>query len=446
MKIFWQHSGDGVSSRRSEFCEKAFHDGSMVEKSTVTDMPRMKKGPRRYQRLSVDETVRDHNGHYDVVDGQDPSSFVEERFGRNLNVQFAAQAKLAIRRRIAGLLTADAELHEALQHPDDQEKTRSVHGFSVDDVYLYPCGMSAIFNTHRNMMLARSPMKSVSYGFPYVDTLKILEKFGPGALFYGFGSSEELDDLEKRLEGGEKYLALFCEFPGNPLLKTPDLARIRALADKYDFGVVIDETIGNFLNVNVLPYADVVVSSLTKVFSGDSNVMGGSAVLNPKSRYYAALKEVLAKEYEDNHFEEDSIFLERNSRDYVSRVARINHNAEAICEILMAHPKGMYSSLPTPLSSNNINQSSRSQTSELPKTLTNTQILRRMPSPQRRLRRSSLRDFPLHGRRHGLLRQSRDAEGSELRHELHADFAVRSARPLQRARMGGWLRVSGGSL
>jgi cystathionine gamma-synthase len=58
-------------------------------------------------------------------------------------------------------------------------------------------------------------------------------------------------------------------------LTSPDLARIRSLADKYDFGVVIDETIGNFLNVNVLPYADVVVSSLTKVFSGDSNVMGG---------------------------------------------------------------------------------------------------------------------------------------------------------------------------
>lgn len=68
---------------------------------------------------------------------------------------------------------------------------------------------------------------------------------------------------------------MFTEFPGNPLLKSPDLRRIRELADKYDFVVVIDETVGNFLNVNVLPYADIVVSSLTKVFSGDSNVMGG---------------------------------------------------------------------------------------------------------------------------------------------------------------------------
>ena len=102
-----------------------------------------------------------------------------------------------------------------------------------------------------------------------------MEKWGPGCLFYGHGSSADLEDLEDRCIKGERFLALFCEFPGNPLLKTPDLRRIRKLADLYDFAVVIDETIGNFINVHVLPCADVVVSSLTKVFSGDSNVMGG---------------------------------------------------------------------------------------------------------------------------------------------------------------------------
>jgi cystathionine gamma-synthase len=150
--------------------------------------------------------------------------------------------------------------------------------------------MSAIFNTHRNLLKAKGERKAVVFGyvtprfhnictndcrFPYIDTLKITEKFGPGSQFYGFGSSEELDDLERRLEGGERFVALFTEFPSNPLLRTPDLERIRNLANKYDFCVVVDESVGNFINVNVLPYADVVVSSLTKVFSGDSNVMGG---------------------------------------------------------------------------------------------------------------------------------------------------------------------------
>lgn len=116
--------------------------------------------------------------------------------------------------------------------------------------------------------------------FPYIDTLKILEKFGPGCYFYGIGEKEDLDDIERKLENGERILALFCEFPSNPLLKSPDLKRIRTLADKYNFAVVVDETVGNFLNVHVLPYADVVVSSLTKIFSGDSNVMGGRFALS----------------------------------------------------------------------------------------------------------------------------------------------------------------------
>jgi O-acetylhomoserine/O-acetylserine sulfhydrylase-like pyridoxal-dependent enzyme len=73
-------------------------------------------------------------------------------------------------------------------------------------------------------------------------------------------------------------MCLITEFPSNPLLRSPDLRRLRALADKYEFLVVVDETIGNFINVEVMPYADIVVSSLTKVFSGDANVMGGRFV------------------------------------------------------------------------------------------------------------------------------------------------------------------------
>ena len=70
-------------------------------------------------------------------------------------------------------------------------------------------------------------------------------------------------------------MCLITEFPSNPLLRSPNLQRLRDLADKYDFLVIVDETIGNFVNVEVMPYADIVVSSLTKVFSGDANVMGG---------------------------------------------------------------------------------------------------------------------------------------------------------------------------
>lgn len=361
-KVFWQHTGEGISSRRAEFCQKAFDDGTMVEKSTLSHSPpRLAKGPRRYQRpMSVEvggtngaEGGTQSNGNSNgngnsneetPITGErtdDSAQFVEERFGRNMSVAFAAQAKLAIRKRIAGFLTADEELPQSLEQPADasRERTKDVPGFSVDDVYLFSCGMNSIFTSHRILRLARGELKSIMYGFPYVDTLKILQKFGAGALFYGHGNASDLEQLESRLQAGERYLALYCEFPGNPLLRTSDLKRIRKLADIYDFAVVVDETIGNFLNIHVLPYADIVVSSLTKIFSGDSNVMGGSLILNPKSQYYGALKTVLATEYEDLQFEEDALYLERNSRDFVTRISRINTNAETIAETLLAHPK-----------------------------------------------------------------------------------------------------------
>lgn len=351
-KVFWQHTGEGISSRRAEFCQQAFDDKLLVEKASLTppQTPRVTKGPKRYQRqTSVDVGLT--NGHAKGQNGDhaasnsdnvlDSAQFVEERFGRNLDAKFAAQAKLAIRKRIAGSLTTNTDLPQSLEEPVDRsrERTRDVPEFTVDDVYLFGTGMNAIFTSHRVSRLARGEMKSIMYGFPYVDTLKVLEKFGPGAVFYGHGNSDDIDDLERRLESGERFLSLYCEFPGNPLLKTPDIKRLRALADKYDFAIVVDETIGNFLNVHVLPHADIVVSSLTKIFSGDSNVMGGAMILNPRSQWYSKLKQVLAAEYEDNQFEEDSVYLERNSRDFVDRIKRVNHNAEAIADVLRGHTK-----------------------------------------------------------------------------------------------------------
>ncbi|CBX98122.1 hypothetical protein IAQ61_010226 [Plenodomus lingam] len=338
-KQFWQHSGDGVSSRRAEYCYHLFTKGVLVESSTLKQPSRACKGPKRYRKTTSIDLGESDNDTDAAAEVQDPTQFVEERFGRNLDLSMTKNAKLAIRRRIAGSLTADVALSEALTMEKDTTMTRQVADFSEDDVYLYPTGMSSIFNTHRNLLRVKGPLKAIVFGFPYIDTLKITEKFGVGSLFYGFGSNEELDDLERRLEGGERFMALFTEFPGNPLLRSPDLERIRRLADQYDFYVVVDETIGNFINVNVLPYADVVVSSLTKVFSGDSNVMGGGLVLSPKSKDYALLKRAWNEDYEDNHWAEDSIFLERNSRDFVSRIDRIGTNAEAICEVLSSHPR-----------------------------------------------------------------------------------------------------------
>ena len=337
VKQVWMHTGNGISSRRAEFCLGALEDGFLVEEGRQASLQRPCKGPRRYQGKPAREASSANNGV--AQDGREYSQFIEERFGRNLSTSLADKAKLAVRRRISGVLTADVELNEALEKSSSPSEGRMA-GLTEDDVFLFPTGMSAIFTMHQILTFARGPMKSVCFGFPYVDTLKILEKWGPGCVFYGNGSSNDLDDLEWRLIRGERFLALFTELPGNPLLKSPDLKRVRSLADKYDFAVVVDETVGNFLNVNVLLYADVVVSSLTKIFSGDSNVMAGSVVINPRGRYYDALRKNFALEYEDNLWAEDAVFLERNSRDFVSRIEKINVTTEAATALLKRSPVG----------------------------------------------------------------------------------------------------------
>ncbi len=409
-KQYWQHSGDGVSSRRGEFCHRLFTAGLLVRQpddaaaapaaseaaaaAAAAPAVAMKpfRGPKRYRQpmsptRGVDASpvlapapvpcaktatpppangrpVSPGDGGDD--DADETARFLEERFGRNLDLSFVRRAKSAIRRRITGALTADNDVDlehcgaatPSLTAPGASNASsgegngtadtnlRGVSTVDEDDVYLMPCGMNAIFNAHRFLLRAypeRAHLKSINFGFPYVDTLKILEKFGAGCLFYGHASEADLDDLERRLQGGEQFLALFCEFPGNPLLTCPNLGRIRQLANTYDFAVVVDETIGTFANVNVMPFADVVVSSLTKIFSGDCNVMGGSLVLNRQLArehpIYVRLKAAAAAEYDANGFwPEDVIFMERNSRDFATRVDRINANAEAICEVLRASP------------------------------------------------------------------------------------------------------------
>ncbi|RYP50402.1 hypothetical protein DL768_004077 [Monosporascus sp. mg162] len=175
----------------------------------------------------------------------------------------------------------------------------------------------------------------IDHSFLYVDTIKILSKFGMNdVIIYGFGSASELDELEERLRSGTRIAALFTEFPTNPLLTCIDLHRVRRLADRYDFVVVCDDTVGTSINVDILQLVDVVVTSLTKLFSGACNVMGGSAILNPQSRHYGKLQEILSDIFEDTYFPEDAKVMARNCADFPQRVKRINRNTQDVANVL----------------------------------------------------------------------------------------------------------------
>jgi len=205
------------------------------------------------------------------------------------------------------------------------------------DVWLFPTGMSAFYTLHRALLRVFPDRKLAQFGFPYVDSLKIAQTFGPGAQFFPQGGEQDWRLLQE-LAALEQLCGIATEFPANPLLSVPDLARLNEIAAASGCPLIVDDTVAGSWNVDVLPAADVIWSSLTKYFSGRGDVTGGTLVINPRSPLAGALRDALAAVYEDLLWEEDAAVLELNSRNAAERVATISRSAQTLAEFLHSHP------------------------------------------------------------------------------------------------------------
>lgn len=231
--------------------------------------------------------------------------------GKSLSISTTA-AKVRIRERVADL-----------QHVDPE------------DVYLFPSGMAAIYTAWR---ITQGENPAIQFGFPYVDTYKILERFGDRPpWFFPVGSDTELSELEHRLTS-ERASALFCEVPGNPLLTTPDTSKLSRLCQSHSIPMIIDDTLGAMVNTDVRPHADLIATSLTKFFSGSGDTLAGSLIVIPNKPNYHELKQRLDVEYEDLLTDADAEVLAANCGDVEQRVACINNNAAKLVDALRSHP------------------------------------------------------------------------------------------------------------
>ena len=92
---------------------------------------------------------------------------------------------------------------------------------------------------------------------------------------------------------------MFTEHPTNPLLQVPPLAALSEAAATARIPLIVDDTVG-FGHYSLLEGAadgsapDVVVSSLSKVFSGAGNCMGCATprALCPPAAFLAAFMSV----------------------------------------------------------------------------------------------------------------------------------------------------------
>lgn len=173
---FWQHTGEGVSSRQAVFFLRAFNEKRLTAGQLEQDQSMsLEKGPKRYRKdASLDQMLPDSaisetgDTHWRASQSRSSAEyvrFIEERFGRNLDVSMAKKAKLAIRRRIVGSLRADIDLEDAILLSSSGAPSRSGGKINEEDVFLYPTGMSSIYNTHRVLLRAIGNLKSVMFGF-----------------------------------------------------------------------------------------------------------------------------------------------------------------------------------------------------------------------------------------------------------------------------------------
>jgi cystathionine gamma-synthase len=182
-KQFWQHTGMGISSRLADHCLSILPDESLIRPappSPTFSRPVQGRNKHYSARGSISSTTGSARNPLATQQpspiedlSKDQSVYLEERYGRNLPVGSAAAAKHAMRRRIAGVLVRDSpDDCSGIPCPGSEDaeigpSSRGVTDVTENDVYLFPTGMSAIWNAHHLALssMTRPAAKSVCFGY-----------------------------------------------------------------------------------------------------------------------------------------------------------------------------------------------------------------------------------------------------------------------------------------
>lgn len=210
------------------------------------------------------------------------------------------------------------------------------YGCAEDDVFLAPTGMAAQFAALQAVMQRTPGRPTAQLGFPYVDTLKLQQKLGRGGILL-----HHLESVEQELRAllsRQPLAACFSEIPGNPLLGSADVRRIRPLLREQRVPLVVDDVVATPANVDLSACADLIATSLTKFIVGTGNAMGGALICNPRSPLYHELKPLVSAQHEELLWGEDAVVLDAQARGFPERMKRHNQNGLLLAERLREHP------------------------------------------------------------------------------------------------------------
>jgi cystathionine gamma-synthase len=239
------------------------------------------------------------------------------------------QAKALLDQRPAG--SDGHDVHSSLRR-----QLAEFYDCAETDVFLAPTGMAAMFSALKAVTERTHGAPTVQLGFPYVDTLKLQQKFGHGGiLLHHLGAIEQ--ELHALLDQ-QQVAGCFCEIPGNPLLGCADLRTVGPLLRERQVPLVVDDVVATPVNVDLATYADLIATSLTKFIVGSGDVMGGALICNPRSPLYSQLKPIVEAQHEELLWPEDAVVLAQQARTFPERMQRHNETGLLIAERLRRHP------------------------------------------------------------------------------------------------------------
>ncbi len=206
-------------------------------------------------------------------------------------------------------------------------------GTADADLILANCGMSAMHAAFRTVAALQAPLGRTVWlqlGWLYLDTIAILQKFTPKPADYVYiRDVADLDGLTRIFTAhGARIAGVVAEVPTNPLIQTPDLAAIATLCRTHGARLLVDPSMSSVFSLNVLPHADLVVSSLTKYTASEGDLTAGLVVVNPAGPDAAALRSGISAGVEPLY-----------ARDAARLACQIGHTPAVLAQINAATPK-----------------------------------------------------------------------------------------------------------
>lgn len=219
---------------------------------------------------------------------------------------------------------------------------RVLPGASAADVFVSNSGMSAVYAAFEAIAALQAPRGRTVWlqlGWLYLDTIAILKKFTASPADYVYIRDVlDLDALRRIFAAhGARIAGVVAEVPTNPLVQTPDLPALAALCREHGVRLVVDPSMSSVHSLDVLPHADVVVSSLTKYTASEGDLTAGLAAVNPAGPDAAALRPRIAATVEPLYARDLARLAEEIGRTGAV-LAQIEANTVRVVEFLSAHP------------------------------------------------------------------------------------------------------------